>query len=409
MRRRDRVLAALNHSQPDRVPKDLGGMRSTGISCFAYPQLRTALNLPARRPLIHDTSQMLALPEEDVLDALDCDVLCVEGNGLCAPFAHEFAWHDYDFNGRLPAQVLNPAAFRVDEAGCIHQGSGEHASRMPSASHVFETAHGGQPLDFNAEIEPWDLDALRANLRAQLPEQAELDALEQYCQRLRQHSDRAIMLSGPTHGFGFHGGIAAWSMRCALDPDSVKDIHAVITELTLERMQRVIPRVAPYIDVLMASADDHGTQSATFLAPATYRDLYLPYQSQVNNCIHSLAPDLKIFLHSCGAIYEIIEHIIAAGFDVLNPVQWCAGTRGYQEWKDLCRGRIALWGGGVNTQHTVPRGNIAEITNEIREVVAYLAQDGGYVFTPIHNLLAEVPAEVAIAIYRTAGAVPVNA
>ena len=89
-----------------------------------------------------------------------------------------------------------------------------------------------------------------------------------------------------------------------------------------------------------------------------------------------------------------------AGFDVLNPVQWSAGKHSYQEWKDKARGRIALWGGGVNSQTTLPLGTVDDVEREVREVTAYMSEDSGYVFCNIHNILAEIPPEKVIAMYR---------
>jgi uroporphyrinogen decarboxylase len=133
-----------------------------------------------------------------------------------------------------------------------------------------------------------------------------------------------------------------------------------------------------------------------------YAELYVPYFGEVTDLIHSIAPGVKTFLHSCGAIYDLIPHIIEAGIDILNPVQWSAGMQGFKEWKDAARGKIALWGGGVNTQSTFPLGTVADIEAEVREVSAYMAEDNGYVFCPIHNILAEITPDRIIAAYRSA-------
>ena len=108
MTSRQRVLTSLNFGLPDRLPKDLAGMRSTGISAFAYPRLVAALGLPSRLPRVYDPYQMLALPEVDVLDALGCDVITV-CEGVTNAFPEPDKWHPYDFNGRLPALVRNTA------------------------------------------------------------------------------------------------------------------------------------------------------------------------------------------------------------------------------------------------------------------------------------------------------------
>jgi uroporphyrinogen decarboxylase len=115
-----------------------------------------------------------------------------------------------------------------------------------------------------------------------------------------------------------------------------------------------------------------------------------------------IAPGVKRFLHSCGAVYDIIDHIIESGFDILNPVQWSAGKQSYRDWKNKARGRIVLWGGATNTQTTLPLGTVEDVVRETSEVVAYMKQDSGYVACAVHNILAEIPPEKIIAFYRAA-------
>ena len=126
---------------------------------------------------------------------------------------------------------------------------------------------------------------------------------------------------------------------------------------------------------------------------------------RMNDAIHQMAPNIKTFLHSCGAIYNLIDDIIDSGFDVLNPVQWTAGGHSWREWKDKARGRIALWGGGVDTQELLPLGSVAAIERQVHEIVDYMRQDSGFMFCAIHNILAEIAPEKVIALYRAAGEV----
>ncbi|HOH28649.1 MAG TPA: hypothetical protein PLC40_03150, partial [Candidatus Hydrogenedentes bacterium] len=163
---RDRVLAALNFQPPDRLPRDLGGMPSTNISCFAYPGLVAALGLSYRRPRVYDTGQMLALPETDVLDALGCDVVTLQPN-LTNAFPQPELWHPYDFGGRLDAEVLNPAAFEVLEDGTILQNRGQLS--MPTAAYVFDSEHAGQPLVLEGDLPRPDLNNLEKELSENTP------------------------------------------------------------------------------------------------------------------------------------------------------------------------------------------------------------------------------------------------
>ena len=189
-------------------------------------------------------------------------------------------------------------------------------------------------------------------------------------------------------------------MLCLLEPDFVTELHEIVTEHTLKNVRALLPEIRHDVDILMLAADDWGTQANLIASPKVYRSLFLPFHRRVNDAIAEVAPEVKRFLHSCGAIYDLIDLVIEAGFDVLNPVQWSAGKHSYREWKDKARGRIALWGGGVNAQITLPLGTVADVEREVREVTAYLSQDSGYVFCNIHNILAEISPDKVIAMYR---------
>ena len=401
MTRRERVRAAIRFQETDQLPKDLGAMASTGISCFAYPKLVAALGLPPRLPMIFDTGQMLAIPEPDVLDALDCDCCFVGDTAHTNAFAEPERWHGFDFGGRLPALVQNPAAFAVQPDGAVTQG---HSTMVPD-SYVFDAPHGGQPPNLLDEPRREDLAALAKRLEQQTVEDERVAALAAYCRRARESTDRAIMFRGPGAGLGFRGGMAPFSILCLLDPGYVRELHAIVTDHAVRQIERILPAVAPYIDILMLAADDQGTQQGSILPPDSFAELFAPFYRKVNDACHRVAPEVFTFLHSCGAIYDLLDAIVDAGFDILNPVQWCAGGHSFREWKDACRRRLALWGGGVDTQRMLPLGSVAAVQRQVAEVVAYLRQDGGFVFCAIHNLLAEIPPEKIVAIYRTAAGV----
>jgi uroporphyrinogen decarboxylase len=398
---RERVLKALSFQPTDRVPMDLGGMDSTGISCFAYPALVEALGLPPRPTRVHDTGQMLAFPDTDVLDALDCDVITVRMD-MHNAFPQQDLWHPYDFNGRLPALVRDPSLFETLEDGTIVQPL--DGRQMPPTSHVFEAEHGGQPLLLTGDIPKPDLDEVKASQEKSRLLDKDLKAVRENCRRAREVSDRAILFNGPGAGIGIANftGIAMFPMLCLTEPGYVAELHDIVTRYAVERIEALLPEVAPYIDLYMCSADDWGTQNQTIAAPQVYRDLFKPYYRRITGTIHALAPEVKTFLHSCGAIYDLLDDIVDSGFDALNPVQWTAGGHSCREWKDKCRNRLALWGGGVNTQDTLPLGTVDDVHREVAEVVRCLSQDGGYVFCGIHNLLAEIPGEKIIAMYETA-------
>ncbi len=398
MTRRERVMKTLNFENTYAI--DLAGMRSTGISCFAYPRLVEALYLPKRLPKVYDTGQMLALPDLDVLEALDCDVVTVELDICTNAFEEPGKWQEYSFNGRLAARVMIPEHFKTEQDGTIIQ-RGKY--RMGPSSYVFTSLHAGQPLDIMTIDPPKeDLKILEQTLKNSLFTDERIRSISDYCRKVTNSTDRAVFFNGLGMGLGYPGGMSSWSMFCLTDPEYVKDIHGLVSDYTIRNFKLLLPEIASYIDITMSNADDQGTQNSSILPPQIYRDLYVPYYKKMNDVLHTYAPKVKSFLHSCGAIYDLIEDVIDAGFDVLNPVQWSAGGHSYKEWKDTCRNRIALWGGGVNSQTTLPLGTIDDVYKEAGEVCEYLSGDGGYVFNSIHNILAEIESGKIIALYKAA-------
>ena len=399
---RERILNAVAFQPTDRLPKDLGGMLSTGISAFAYPKLVEALGLPPRLPRLYDTGQMLAMPDLDVLDALGCDCVVVT-YGTTNAIEQPGSWHPYDFDGRLPALVRNPDAYETQPDGSILQNG---RSRMVSASYVFDEEHGGQPLDLMGELPMYDLKAYKQALDHLVIRDEDIVALRDLCRRVRESTDRAVFLSegslSPNISIHAHGGMAVFPMLCLTEPDYVHELHEISTEHTLGNIRRLLPEIAPYVDV------DHGRRRRLGHAERHHRRAQgLP------PAVSPLSQTYQRRVPRPGAAGENLPALVRRDlradrrhrrvrFDILNPVQWPAGGHSYREWKDKARKRIALWGGGVNSQITLPLGSVADVVKETTEVVDYMKRDGGYVFCNIHNILTEIEPEKVIAMYRAA-------
>lgn len=406
MTSRQRILSSLNFQPTDQVPKDLAGMRSSGISAFTYQSLRNALQLSPKPTRVYDIDQMLALPHVDVLDALGCDVVIVEGDGLTNAYEEPGLWHPFDFNGRIPSgHVRDLRAYRTDRDGTIHRGA---SASMPPGAYVFNSEHAGQPLILDGDLPRPDLKQVRQDLANGLLTDEKIRSLRDTFKRVRDCSDRAVFFWGQLNmGLCIHGygGLAVFPVLCLEDPDFIHELHALHLEYALKNVRSLLPEIKDYVDIVGTDADDWGNQNSLMASPATFRDLFLPYRQRHNAEIHRLAPGVKTFLHSCGALYDILDLIIQTGTDILNPVQWPAGSRTPRQWKDKVRGKMSLWGGGIDSQHTLPLGTLADVQREVARNVATLTEGGGYVFANIHNLLAEISPEKIIAIYRAAGEV----
>jgi uroporphyrinogen decarboxylase len=364
--------------------------------------LVASLELPYRPPRVEDSGQMLALPDLDVLDALGCDVVTI-ADGVTNAIDQSDLWHPYDFNGRLPASVRWPGSFQVQPDGSILQWG---RSRMVPGSTVFDEEHGGQPLDLSADLPKVDLLSLRKEMGASIIRDEQIVYLSALCQNVRDASSRAVFFNDANiqapMGIAAYGGLAIFPMLCLTEPDFVADLHSIVVDRTLKNIRALLPEIKNNVDIIMIAADDWGTQNNLIASSRIYRTLFLPFYKQITDECHLIAPNVKLFFHSCGAIYDLIDLVIESGFDILNPVQWSAGARSFQEWKEKSRGRIALWGGGVNSQKTLPLGSVQDVVDEVRQTSNYMAQDGGFVFCNIHNILAEIESVKVIAMYQSA-------
>ena len=153
------------------------------------------------------------------------------------------------------------------------------------------------------------------------------------------------------------------------------------------------------VQVVFVSGTDFGTQRGLFCSVDSYRKLFKPFHKAVNERIHELT-SWKTFIHSCGSVYELIPDLIEAGFDVLNPVQCSAeGMEPRRLKKEFCKD-IVFWGGGVDTQNTLPFGRPEEIYKEVCERIEIFAKGSGFVFNGIHNIQSNVPTENILAMFK---------
>jgi len=401
MTHRERLIRAINFMDVDHVPMDLGGMDSTGISAFAYSNLVKFLGLQERLPYVHDTGQMLALPDLDVLDILDCDVISIR-MGFANGYTNEDDWGRFNFGGRLDAKVINPSRFEVLPDGTILQP--KLGLKMPTNSYVFDSEHGGQPVFFDGDLPKLDLGKIKEDLNAHRLSEETIEKVIKICEKVYKETDRALFLNGPMLGIGIgnFGGVGYFPLLCLTDEDKVKELHELLLNHALSELERLLPYVKNYIHIYMCNSDDWGTQHNLIASPEIFKKLFLPYYKEFNIHIHRLAPNVKTFLHSCGAVYDLIDLFIECEFNILNPVQWTAGQYTPNDWKKKCEGKLSLWGGGVDTQKVLPLGSKEDIIKQVSEIVSVFSKDSGYVFCPIHNILAEIEPWKIKTIYETA-------
>jgi uroporphyrinogen decarboxylase len=402
---RERVLAALNHRQPDKVPIDFGGHRSSGIAAMAYVKLRKALGLPPRPIRVYDPVQQLAIIDDDVLERFQVDTIEL-GRGFALDDKHWANWTLPDGTPcQMPAWALPE---RQDKQWVLRSQSGRVLARMPDGAIYFEQCYWPY-------LEQDDLDRLPEALSENMwcavqsppgPLAAGPDGervLTEGARRLRAKTDRAIV--------GLFGGNLLevgqflyrndnFLMLLAGNPQRAHEFLDRLVEIHLKNLEQYLRAVGPWIDVI-AFGDDLGMQNGPQISRAMYREFFQPRHALLWRRAKELA-DVKVMLHSCGGIRPLISDMIEAGLDAVNPVQiTCAGMDA-AELKREFGDRFTFWGGGCDTRFVLSHGTPEEIRRHVRGQMAILAPGGGFVFQQVHNILADVPPANIIAMFQAA-------
>ena len=411
MNSRERVNLALNHQEPDLVPLDLGGSGTSGMAVNSVYLLRQALKLdPPGTPVkVVEPFQMLGEVKTDLADALGVDVVSLGSPRTFFGFRNE-DWKPWVFNG---TPVLVPGGFDTDPEpnGDILQypdgdRSAPASARMPAGGFYFDAIIRQEPID-DERLDPADNAAEFGPVS-----EADLAYYRREVDRLYDGTDKAILGSFGGTSFGDIAlvpatwvkepkgirDVAEWYLSTALRRDYVYEVFERQCEIGLANLKRIHEVVGNRISVIFVSGTDFGMQTGPFISPSAYRDLYQPFHKRINGWIHANTT-WKTFIHTCGSVTALLPDIIESGFDVLNPVQISAAAMDAKELKARFGEQIVFWGGGVDTQRTLPFGTAAEIRAEVADRMRTLGRGGGFVFNTIHNVQAGVPVENLVALY----------
>ena len=413
MNSRQRVEAALNHQQPDRVPLDLGASAVTGMHVSSVYKLRQTLKLdPPGTPVkVTEAYQMLGEIAPDLQGALGVDVVGLGGAKSFFGFKYE-DWKPWTTFDGTP--VLVPGGFNTQlepNGDILMYPEGDRSvppsGRMPKGGFYCDTIVRQQPIDDE-----------KLNVEDNLEEFGPIsDEMLQYFagepDRLRSESDRAILANFGGTAFGDIAlvpapwlkkpkgirDIAEWYMSTVSRFDYVYEIFRRQCDIALENLAKIYGAVGDRVSAVFITGTDFGTQNGPFISPAAYRKLYQPFHRQVNDWIHTHTA-WKTFIHSCGSIVALLPDIIEAGFDILNPVQCSAAGMEPQTLKEKFGDKITFWGGGVDTQKTLPFGTPEEIRRQVHERIEIFGRGGGFVFNTVHNVQAGLPAENLVTLYK---------
>ncbi|MGD0731455.1 MAG: uroporphyrinogen decarboxylase family protein [Terracidiphilus sp.] len=403
---RQRLVAALNHKQPDRIPIDFGGTAVTGVHASCVAALRDHYGLEKRPVRVHEPFQMLALMEDDLQDAMGLAAEGVFARNTMFGFPAD-NWKRWQFNG---LEVLVPENFNttVDANGdtlIYPEGDTTVAAsgRMPRGGYFFDSIVRQEP--FNEEtLNPED------NMEEFSPvSQADLDHLAREARRASATGRGVIASFGGTafgdialvpapflkHPKGIRD-ITEWYVSTSSRQDYIHKIFERECEVAIGNLERIYAAVGDLIQVVFVCGTDFGTQTSAFCSVKTFRNLYFPYYKQVNDWIHAHTP-WKTFKHSCGSVSKFLPSFIEAGFDILNPVQCSATGMEPEQLKAVYGDQLVFWGGGVDTQKVLPFGTPAEVREQVLRRCEIFVPGGGFVFNSIHNVQAATPVENIIA------------
>jgi uroporphyrinogen-III decarboxylase len=417
MTRREIVLTALQHETPERVPLDFGSTGQTGMNASVVYRLRNYLGLEQKPIRIVEPLQMLGKLDSELLDWMDTDVV-----GLFNPitlFGTPLNGKTTEWTMPDGTPVLMPGEFvhQVQPDGSVLGFPQDNSSAAPS---VFMPAGGSffDPLNRVPSMDYIDMENRNAeedfstNFGVFSPEAAIYFHDESI--RLRSETDKAILLGFGGGGFGDAGTLPGpyelkpqgvrrfedWMMAHYLYPEYVKAVIEAQKNVALKNLAILKTAVADRVDIINISCTDFGSQANLLMSSEHFREFYKEAFAELNGWVHENT-QWKTHFHCCGSIRPIIQDFIDCGVDILNPFQWTAKNMDVQDLKDTFGKKIVFWGGGVDTQKTLPFGTAQEVRDEVKNTLAIASKGGGFVFSSIHNVLSNTSAENAYAMIES--------
>ncbi|MFC1959524.1 uroporphyrinogen decarboxylase family protein [Chloroflexota bacterium] len=389
MNHRERVMAAIRHEEADRLPLDLGGMRSTGIMALSYADLKKHLGITEGDIYIFDTMQQLAYVEESIRERFGCDVLILDP-GMIA------GWKPYTMSDGRQAQISADFNTESDGEGGEYSldETGRRVMHRPASSYYFDGIY--TPMEHISTIEALD------EYKAEPLSDEYLTALQVEAKRLYEETDYAIL--GSFGGAFLEGGqgLRGWlnfMMDLAGNRSFAEALLDRMLEHYLKNVELYLDAVGDYIQIIQMGGD-LGTQAGPQISPDQYYEIIQPRQAALWGRIHELKPAVAVFLHCCGGIKDLLPGIRDAGCNILNPVQTNAVGMDPVQLKAEFGQDLCFWGGGCDTQKVLPFGTPEEVYEDTRRNIEIFKPGGGFVFCQIHNIQAQVPPENILAMMQ---------
>jgi uroporphyrinogen decarboxylase len=376
MNSRQRVIQALNHKEPDRIPIDLGATIVSSITKRSYSDLKQYLGMPLEEITMLDFVQQLPYVDEALMERFGVDFRLVQ----------------------LPAATAK--GLNIFEEGEYYA----FVDRWGSKLHM--PKDGGLYFDWvEFPFTETTLEALESYQWPRPDPQEYNQILRQQAEHLYKNTDYALVGSAIIGGGIFEQpartiGLENFFMALVQEPRFADRLMEQITDIYIESCNNYLEELGQYLHVF-TFWDDICGQDGWLIHPELYRKMIKPKQRRLVEAIKKKT-DAKVFYHSCGATAGLIPDLIDLGFDILNPVQVSARGMDTRWLKQEFGKDIVFWGGGMDTQHVLPFGKPEEVVDEVKRRIDDLAPGGGFVFAAVHNIQAFVPPENIVAAFDTA-------
>ena len=369
MNSRERLIAALNHQTPDRLPIDLGATSQTGINASSLYQLRKALALDSHRLKITEPAQLLGEVEQDLLDLLGVDVVGLWNTTNFFGYKDE-NWKEWAMDDGTPVFMGGGFTYDVDSQGrklVYPQGdrTAEYSGMLPKGGSFFDSVDRAH-FDFDLDEEDLTpLEDFKDDFAVATDEEArywEKKSIELY-----ENTEYGIVgmlgggalgdaaiIPGPAvkHPRGIRR-VDDWLMAHAMYPDYIKAVFRYQTDIMLKNLEIYRQAVGDRIQVIWISGTDFGNQRAGMMSLNTFRELYKPFYKEINDWVHKNT-SWKTFYHTCGAIYDFLDDFADMGLDCLNPLQLSANGMDPVKIKENYGDKFTFWGGGVVFCRSLP-------------------------------------------------------
>ena len=397
MTSRERIAAVLNHQQPDRVPIDVGGTDVTGLHGIAYNRLKAHVGIAGGETRLFHVYMQLAAVEEAVRARFSGDVV-----RLSFEARRWKPWTLADGSPCMAPEGWNPVRFE-DGSEVIMGLDGKPLIQRHAASPWFSPTGPVAPFIQSPEDVAQFTPFLRMLDRSAWFDES-IEDLAARAKMIREETDYAIAGIFGGHVFAtaqLVRGMANLMCDLAVNEPLASALLEAIVDLHCEEFDHYIAALEPYLDIVCV-ADDLGAQHGPQIDPAMWRRIVKPPMKRLYTYMKSRMKHAKLFLHSCGSVYDFIPELIEMGVDILNPVQVSAANMDTKKLKAEFGKDLVFWGGGCDTQSVLPLGTPAGVREEVKHRLGDMAPGGGYVFAQVHNIQPDVPPENMIALWETA-------